>query len=200
MAMKTCRECGHSVSSSAKQCPSCGVSDPYISPYKRLFYLAIFGGIVWMSYSKVYLSDTSEASTSAEFTSPATPKVKRAAPVNKAPADTKPFTVSQICRATIAGMFGREVNTIKAVKTDTAGVYTISYRRPADNQLFSFDCKLSDDYVIWRESGQSSNRWSGTGDVPFNVAFTVDDSGLKISELHADYNDMSYQYTLKSFK
>ncbi|MCS3430588.1 hypothetical protein M2387_001117 [Klebsiella sp. BIGb0407] len=92
MAMKTCRECGHNVSSSAKQCPSCGVSDPYISPYKRLFYLAIFGGIVWMSYSKVYLSDTSEASTSAEFTSPATPKVKRAAPVNKASADTKPFT------------------------------------------------------------------------------------------------------------
>ncbi|MCS3430587.1 hypothetical protein [Klebsiella sp. BIGb0407] len=89
---------------------------------------------------------------------------------------------------------------MKAVKTDIAGVYTVSYRRPADNQLFSFDCKLSNDYVIWRESGQSSNRWSGTGDVPFNVAFTVDDSGLKISELHADYNDMSYQYTLKSFK
>ncbi|WP_300001699.1 hypothetical protein [uncultured Cedecea sp.] len=216
---KRCKECGQIVPDCEDKSSQWGdTGGKSISPQlgeavaKIILALVIIGG-GWAYFfgdkssnsgsSNSYSSNgiaSSNSPTSADFISPEMAKVKMAAPVNLAPAETKPFTISQVCRATIAGLFGREVNTMKAVKTDTAGVYTVSYRRPADNQLFSFDCKLSGDYVIWRESGQYSNRWSGTRDVPFNVAFMIDNSGLKISELYAGSDDISYRYTLKSFK
>ncbi|KAB8148363.1 hypothetical protein FNV34_13015 [Raoultella ornithinolytica] len=96
-------------------------------------------------------------------------------------------------------MFGHDIGSIKTAKTGTNGVYTISYRRPSDNQRFSYDCKLSDDNVIWRETGQSSDRWSGTGNVEFNVIFEVKDTMLTISELHAASDDVAYKYSLKDF-
>ncbi|EPT9826979.1 zinc ribbon domain-containing protein, partial [Escherichia coli] len=41
MALKTCRECGHKVSSEAKVCPNCGVKEPYQSPVRGLIFIAI---------------------------------------------------------------------------------------------------------------------------------------------------------------
>ncbi|MBF2746846.1 hypothetical protein ISN41_01860 [Enterobacter bugandensis] len=97
-------------------------------------------------------------------------------------------------------MFGRDISSIKTAKTGTTGVYTVSYRRPSDNQRFSYDCKLSDDNVIWRESGQSSERWNGVGNVEFNVVFTVKDRTLAITELHADSDDVTYKFSKKDFR
>ncbi|TCT89324.1 hypothetical protein EDC48_106125 [Gibbsiella quercinecans] len=212
MAMKKCRECGHSVSSSAKKCPSCGVKEPYISPFKGILFLVAIGWATWVVFIEDKSSDSSSSSsyhsndiassrtpTSAPFVSPDVARLKKAAPVNLAPADTRPFSASQVCKAAIGGMLGREVSIINAAKTNTAGVFAISYRRPSDNQRFTFDCKLSDDHVIWRESGQYSNRWSGTGNVESNVVFTVKGSSLTITELHAAADDVSYKYTLKDF-
>lgn len=92
----------------------------------------------------------------------------------------------------------------QVAKTKTAGVFTVSYIRPSDNQRFSFDCKLSDDNVIWKESGQSSNRWQGTGNVEFNVEFNVvfmvRDDELTVKELHTDSDDVTYKFGMKDFR
>lgn len=220
MALKTCRECGHKVSSEAKVCPNCGVKEPYQSPVRGLIFIAIViiaiykgcsddGSSASNSYhsndvaSNSYYSDdvaSSNAPTSQPFISPDVAKLKRASPVNLPPASTTPFTAIQVCKAAIAGMFGRDISSMKAAKTGTKGVYTISYRRPSDNQKFSFDCKLSDDNVIWRESGQSSDRWNGVGNVEYNVVYAVKNSTLTITELHAGLDDVTYKFSMKDFQ
>ena len=88
----------------------------------------------------------------------------------------------------------------QVAKTKTAGVFTVSYMRPSDNQRFSFNCKLSDDNVIWTESGQSSNRWRGTSNVEFNVVFMVRYDELTVKELHADSDDVTYKFRMKDFR
>ncbi|WP_249687457.1 zinc ribbon domain-containing protein [Pectobacterium polaris] len=204
MAMKSCRECGHGVSSDAKTCPNCGVKKPYESPVRGFIFIAIviFAVIKGCSGS----SDKSSASKTADVpasnapTSTNVAKVKSAAPVNMAASITKPFSDMQVCKATISGMFGRNLNTIKVEKTKILDVFKVSYRRPSDNQRFSFDCKLSGNNVIWVESGQTSNRWNGIGNVEFNVEFTVNNSELRVTELYANSDNVSYKYTMKDFQ
>ena len=127
MALKTCRECGHKVSSEAKVCPNCGVKEPYQSPVRGLIFIAI----VIIAIYKGCSDDGSSAS---------------------------------------------------------------------DNQKFSFDCKLSDDNVIWRESGQSTDRWNGVGNVEYNVVYAVKNSTLTITELHAGLDDVTYKFSMKDFQ
>lgn len=210
MAMKSCRECGQRVSSEAKVCPGCGVKKPYQSPVRGLIFIGIVVIAIYKGCSgegsstgnSYYSNDvaSSNAPTSQPFVSPDVVKIKKASPVNLSPASTTPFTAAQVCRATIAGMFGRDISSIKTAKTGATGVYTVSYRRPSDNKRFSYDCKLSDDNVIWRESGQSSERWNGVGNVEFNVAYVVKDSTLTITELHADSDDVTYKFSIKHFR
>lgn len=210
MAMKSCRECGHKVSSEAKICPGGGVKKPYQSPVRGLIFIGIVAIAIYKGCSgegsstgnSYYSNDvaSSNAPTSQPFVSPDVVKIKKASPVNLSPASTALFTAAQVCKATIAGMFGRNIGSIKTVKTGTNGVYTISYRRPSDNQRFSYDCKLSDDNVIWRETGQSSERWHGVGNVEFNVVYAVKDSTLMITELHADSDDVMYKFSIKDFR
>lgn len=210
MALKTCREYGHKVSSEAKVCPNCGVKEPYQSPVRGLIFIAIVIIAIYKgcsddgsSTSNSYHSDdiaSSNAPTSQPFVSSDVVKLKRASPVNLPPASTTPFTAIQVCKAAIAGMFGRDISSMKAAKTGTKGIYTISYRRPSDNQKFSFDCKLSDDNVIWRESGQSTDRWNGVGNVEYNVVYAVKNSTLTITELHAGLDDVTYKFSMKDFQ
>ena len=200
MAMKKCRECGHSVSSSAKMCPSCGVKKPYISPLKGVFLLAVIGWTGWIAFTDDKSSGSNQVSTESASASMGEIRLKTSAPVNQAPASTAPFTAAQVCKAAISGMFGREVNTIKAVKANPSGVFKISYRRPSDGNQYSFDCKLSGSNVIWTESGQTSNRWNGSGSVEFNVEFAINDASLTITELYANSDDSAYRYTMKDFR
>lgn len=200
MAIKKCRECGHKVSSSAQTCPSCGVKDPYISPFKGIFILAVIGCATWAAFFNDKSSGKDNASSESTVVQTGGARLKTAAPVSMPPAETRPFSISQICKATIAGMFGRPVSTMKSVETSTTDTYAISYRRASDNQRFSFDCKLSDDHVIWRESKQYSDRWHGIGNVDFNVVFNVNGSSLVITELYGGANDISYKYNLKDFR
>ncbi|HHG9064944.1 TPA: hypothetical protein ACPYW1_002552 [Citrobacter freundii] len=210
MAMKTCRECGQKVSSEAKICPGCGVKKPYQSPVRGFIFIGIVVIAIYKGCSgegsrtgNSYHSNdvaSSNAPTSQPFVSPDVVKVKKTSPVNLSPANTGPFSVAQVCKATIAGIFGHDIGSMKTAKTGTKGVSTISYRRPSDNQRFSYDCKLSDDNVIWRESGQSTNRWRGVGNVEFNVVYAVQDSTLTITELHADSDDVTYRFSIKDFR
>lgn len=200
MAMKKCRECGHSISSSAKVCPSCGVKKPYISPLRGVFLLAVIGWTGWIAFTDDKSSGSNHASTENASASMGEIRLKIAAPVNLAPASTAPFTAAQVCKAAISGMFGREVNTIKAVKANPSGVFKISYRRPSDGNQYSFDCKLSGSNVIWTESGQTSNRWNGSGSVEFNVEFAIRENVLVITETHVNSDDISYKFTMNNFR
>lgn len=211
MAMRSCRECGQKVSSEAKVCPGCGVKKPYQTPVRGFIFLGIIAIAIYKGCSgggsentgnSYYSNDvaSNDAPTSQPFVAPEAVKVKKAASVNLMPASTTPFTQSQVCRAAIAGMFGKNVGKTQVAKTKTAGVFNVSYIRPSDNQRFSFDCKLSDDNVIWKESGQSSNRWRGTGNVEFNVVFMVRDDELTVKELHADSVDVTYKFSKKDFR
>lgn len=200
MAMKKCRECGHSVSSSAKMCPSCGVKKPYISPFKGIFILIVIGWTGWIAFTDDKSSGSNQVSTESASASMGEIRLKTAAPVNLAPASTAPFTAAQVCKAAISGMFGREVNAIKAVKANPAGVFKISYRRPSDGNQYSFDCKLSGNNVIWTESGQISNRWNGSGSVEFNVEFAIRENVLMITEAHGNSDNIPYKFTMNNFR
>lgn len=211
MAMKSCKECGQQVSSEAKVCPGCGVKKPYQSPVRGFIFIAVVAVVTFKSCSGGSSSDSgnsyhadgianSSASTSQPFVSPDVAKVKAAAPVNMAPADTKPFSGSQVCKATIASLFSPKLGDIKAATTKQEGVYRLTYKRRLDGERFSYDCKLSDDSVIWTETGQSTNRWRGTGNVEYSVAFTVKGSDLIITELYADADNISHKYTMKDFR
>lgn len=209
MAMKSCRECGKPVSSAAKVCPVCGIKEPYQSPVRGFIFIAIVVIAIFKGCSSGGSSDNSyhsndvansNAPISQSFVSPDVVKLRRASPVNLSPAATTPFTAAQVCKAAIAGMFGRKINIIKATNAKIAGVFTLSYRRPLYGQRFSFDCKLSDNNVIWRESGQSSARWDGSGNVEYNVVFAVINTSLTITELHADSDDVIYKFAMKDFR
>lgn len=53
MAISTCRECGHSVSSEAKACPGCGAVNPAMLKHKSsntIKMVAIIAGIVILSF------------------------------------------------------------------------------------------------------------------------------------------------------
>ncbi|UAY98361.1 hypothetical protein KTF62_01775 [Dickeya dadantii] len=145
-------------------------------------------------------SDSNQASTESASASMGDVRLKTASPVNLAPASTIPFTTAQVCKAAISGMFGREVSTLKAEKANPAGVFKISYRRPSDGNQYSFDCKLSGNNVIWTESRQSTNRWNGKGNVDFNVEFAIKDNVLLITEAYGNSDDISYKFTIKSFR
>ncbi|BDO59236.1 hypothetical protein TUM1887_05810 [Escherichia coli] len=54
--------------------------------------------------------------------------------------------------------------------------------------------------MIWTESGQSSNRWRGTGNVEFNVVFMVRNDELTVKELHADSDDVTYKFRMKDIR
>ncbi|OAT20745.1 hypothetical protein M979_0473 [Buttiauxella noackiae ATCC 51607] len=154
------------------------------------------------SDSSYHSNDVASSSTptSQPFVSPDVAKVKAAVPVNMAPADTKPFSASQVCKATIASLFSPMLGDIKAATTKQEGVYRLTYKRRLDGEKYSYDCKLSDDSVIWTETGQSTNRWRGTGNVGYSVAFTVKGSDLIITELYADADNVTHKYALKDFR
>lgn len=197
MAMKSCRECGQQVSSEAKVCPGCGVKKPYKSPVRGLIFLFIIGFSIFKECSgeKIASTDFSPDNTTTTSSS-----VLASVPVDKASADTKPFTTSQVCKAAIAGLFDRKLKTIKAAKTNTVGIYKITYRRPSDNQLFSYECKLSGNNVIWTESGQSSDRWNGTGIVDFNLEFAIKDATLVMTETYGMSDDVTHKFTMNNFR
>ncbi|WP_259274814.1 hypothetical protein [Raoultella terrigena] len=163
--------------------------------------LAVIGWTGWIAFTDDKSSGSNQASTeSASASMGEQIRLKTAAPVNLAPASTAPFTAAQVCKAAISGMFGREVNTIKAAKANQTGVFKISYRRPSDGSQYSFDCKLSSNNVIWTESGQTSNRWNGKGNVDFNVEFAIKDNVLVITEAYGNSDDISYRFTMNQFR
>ena len=71
------------------------------------------------------------------------------------PAYSADFTTSDICKAAISVMMGREAKTMKATQKDQGD---ISYRR-ADGETFKYRCKLVGDHVVWKTFLNDTREW-----------------------------------------
>lgn len=84
---------------------------------------------------------------------------------------------SRVCRAAIADLNGHQPSLMKGVREDRDGV-RIRYARPSDGKVWTNDCRLVGDRVMWRTvdafgPGSGEGRWrSDPADegVTFSVA------------------------------
>ena len=66
------------------------------------------------------------------------------------------FTYSQICKAGIATVMGRDPKTMFA-GVDGRGFLLISFRLDRGEELFTYKCRIIDDRIHW---GNVEGRWS----------------------------------------
>ncbi|WP_152524702.1 hypothetical protein [Novosphingobium lindaniclasticum] len=73
-----------------------------------------------------------------------------------------PAKAASICKAGIAKLFQQPVSSMKAVPV-AGGIIRVSYRRSSDNTLWSNDCRLEGDRIVWRavdvSPGSGPGRW-----------------------------------------
>ncbi|ATM95782.1 Uncharacterised protein [Yersinia frederiksenii] len=200
MALKNCRECNAQVSSEARVCPHCGIKKPYQSRVKSIILILIIAFVGYVKFS----SEGHDSSTSKESaTTFHSPKVNE--PAN----EVKPFTLYQVCRAGIATVMGREIKTIKASASPSSEIVLLTYTRPDDRKVFSYQCKLSGNFIIWSEAGVSTNRWEGNGEIDSLLTYTVNTqdettkkksrSELVIEEKYPDGDQTSKSFLLSEF-
>jgi hypothetical protein len=96
--------------------------------------------------------------------------------VKEAPA----FSISQICKAGIGVVMGRDP---VAMKSRVAGdIVFISYVRSDDGMEWSYRCRLEGDRIIW---ATDTGRWrNSVADEP--IFFRVVDERLEIEERYTD--------------
>lgn len=200
MALKNCRECNTQVSSEARICPNCGIKKPYLSRIKSIVFLLVIAGVV---YSKIN-SDSNvldnPIALKPSLNTFSAPDVN--VPANK----VKPFTLYQVCRAGIAMIMGRETDTVKVSPSPSALVVLVSYKRPDDGKNFSYQCKLSGNFIIWSEAGVSTNRWEGKGEIDSLLTYTLNTNNVKtkdgfgstliIEEKYSDKSQIKKEFTL----
>tara|TARA_Y100000815_G_scaffold262911_1_gene276856 strand:+ start:3117 stop:4010 length:894 start_codon:yes stop_codon:yes gene_type:complete len=91
-----------------------------------------------------------------------------------------PSTELLVCRAAIATVFGRAIDTISGERINQTIV--VHYRRPQDNQRFEYSCKFSGDVVIWRGMLEDGwGRWRDHPDDP-RVTFKLNEKQVIIQE------------------
>lgn len=97
------------------------------------------------------------------------------------PGRRAPVNQSQICRATIAALMGRDPQIIK-VDSDSGGITSLSYRRASDGSYWSHRCKVMGQTVIW---ATKEGRWR---DHPLDekVSFEQKGENLIIRQRHFD--------------
>ncbi|WP_146000851.1 zinc ribbon domain-containing protein [Chimaeribacter arupi] len=201
MAIKKCRKCASKIPDDSKFCPHCGVKNPSQPTSYMGVLIIVF--IMFFIGCQFFSSDKNGRLTASAAEEPSLPlaavALKRAPATNIPPADTGKFTTQAICKAAIAGIMEREIKGMKVSAPNKSGVVYVSYKRQQDGKKFSYQCKLSDDYVIWSEKGNESDRWLGHGEVEVVVMFTVTGNDLTIFELYID-DTIKHHYTLNQLK
>ena len=74
-----------------------------------------------------------------------------------------PGILRRVCRAAIADLNGRSPSIMKVVR-ENAGTIRIRYARPSDGKVWTSDCRLEGDRVLWRTvdasgAGSGEGRW-----------------------------------------
>jgi len=100
---------------------------------------------------------------------------------------SKEFPAFKICKAAIATIMGRDPKIIK-VKPISSDEFSLSYKRPSDDTLWGFGCKLvASNQILWRSGAEPENpnyigRWRthpDDGEVTYSIAagqLTINDS------------------------
>ena len=101
---------------------------------------------------------------------------------------TKPLTpakTASICKAAIAELFGHSPKIMKTAPFQ--GVTRVLYRRPNDGKLWTNDCKLEGDRIMWRSVDVVPGRWRND---PADEVLTFKVTGKSV-ELLTSYSDGS---------
>ena len=92
-----------------------------------------------------------------------------------------------VCKAAVARLFGHSPKIMKA--STAMDVTRVSYRRPDDGKLFTNDCQLEGNKVMWR----SVNSSPGSGPGPWRVraddeviTFIIEGPTVKLTTRYSD--------------
>lgn len=95
-------------------------------------------------------------------------------------------TVVSICKAAIAELNGHSPKIMKAGPM-TAGIVSISYRRPDDGKAWTNECKIEGERIFWRTVDGAPGRWRID---PADEILTFKIEG-KVVEIKTTYSDGS---------
>jgi hypothetical protein len=100
------------------------------------------------------------------------------------------FSQSQVCRATIAAIMGRDPRIIKVTKEE-AGVVYVSYVRPGDGTVWNQRCRFEGARVIW---ATETGRWR---DHPLNevISYSSTSTAVTIQQKFGDGSASTKMYT-----
>ena len=101
------------------------------------------------------------------------------------------FTYSQICKAGIGTVMGRDPETMFA-EVDGRSFLLISYRRDGDGELITYKCRIIDDRIHW---GNVDGRWR---DDPADSALTfyTDGEYLFVQDRFPDGSSILEEFTI----
>lgn len=90
-------------------------------------------------------------------------------------------TKSQICKAGVATVMGRDPN-IMRIDRAALGVVYLSYVRGDDGSLWSYKCKIDGSLIIW---GSDTGRWRDNLADP-TVTYRVQSETIQVEEKYGD--------------
>jgi hypothetical protein len=98
------------------------------------------------------------------------------------------FTHSQICKAGIAVIMGRNPATMTVDRVEKDVLY-LSYVRPDDRKRWAYKCRIEGQRIIW---GADDSRWR-TEDI---LTFSIADSTLSVIESYTDGSAKKKTFTV----
>jgi hypothetical protein len=90
-------------------------------------------------------------------------------------------TKSQICKAGVAKVMGRDPSIIR-IDRQTNGVVYLSYVRNNDGSLWSYKCKIDGSLIIW---GSETGRWRDHLTDP-EITYRVQSKTIYVEEKYSD--------------
>lgn len=90
-------------------------------------------------------------------------------------------TKSQICKAGVATVMGRDPN-IMRIDREAQGVVYLSYVRGDDGSLWSYKCKIDGSLIIW---GSDTGRWRDNLADP-TVTYRIQSETIQVQEKYSD--------------
>jgi hypothetical protein len=87
------------------------------------------------------------------------------------------FSNSQICKAGIATMMGRDPKIMRIIRNQEGIVY-LSYTRQDDGKDWAYRCKIEGNKIIW---SSDTGRWM-TNSMDSQITFSVSGNMLKVIE------------------
>ena len=99
------------------------------------------------------------------------------------------FKESQICKAAISTIMGRDPTSMKIKQSQNSAVI-VSYKRD-DGNNYSYKCKTEGKNIIW---GNQSGRWR-TNKFDSKVSFTVQGNNIEIKDQFNDGSSSKKSFT-----